>query len=91
MIFKNCLHIGFFPNTWKKSNVVTIHKKDYKQLLQNYRYVSLLPIYGKFFSIIIFKPIFEYLEKNSLLSQNESSFRPFSSCGNHLLSVVHGI
>ena len=91
VIFKNCLQSGSFPNNWKKSNVVPIHKKGDKQLLQNYRPVSLLPICGKIFERIIFNPIFEYLEKNSLLCPNQSGFRPFDSCENQLLSIVHDI
>ena len=75
IIFKNCLHSGSFPNNWKKSNVVPIHKKGGKQLLQNYQPVSLLPICCKIFERIIFNPIFEYLEKNSLPSPNQSGFR----------------
>ena len=82
---------GFFPNNWKKSNIVPIHKKGDKQLLQNYRPVSLLPICGNIFERIIFNPIFEYLEKNSLLCTNQSGFRPFDSCENQLLSIIHDI
>ena len=63
IILENCLQGRSFPNNWKKSNVVPIHKKGDKQLLQNYRPVSLLPICGKIFERIIFNPIFEYLEK----------------------------
>ena len=63
IIFKNCLQSESFPNNWKNSNVVPIHKKGDKQLLQNYRSVSLLSICGKIFAIIIFNPIFEKLEK----------------------------
>ena len=29
---------------WKRANVVPVHKKDDKQILQNYRPISLLPI-----------------------------------------------
>ena len=84
---------GSFLNNWKKSNFVPIHKKDDKQLLQNYRPVSLLPICGKIFQRIIFNPIFEYLKKNSLLCPNQlmSTLRPFDSCENQLLSIVHDI
>ena len=91
IIFKNCLQSTSFPNNWKKSNVVPIHKKGDKQLLQNYQPVSLLPICGKIFERIIFNPIFEYLKKNSLLCPNQSGFRPFDSCENQLLSIVHDI
>ena len=90
-IFKNCFQSGSFPNNWKKPNVVPIHKKGNKQLLQNYRPVSLMPICGKSLERIIFNPIFEYLEKNSLPFPNQSGFRPFESCENQLLSIVHDI
>ena len=67
IIFKDCLQSGSFPNNWKKSNVVPADKKGDKQLLQNYRPVSLLPICGKIFERIIFNPIFEYLENISMI------------------------
>ena len=49
LIFKNCIQYGIFPNLWKKSNIVPIHKKGDKQCMVNYRPVSLLPICGKIF------------------------------------------
>ena len=91
IVLKNCLRSRSFPNNWKKSNVVPIHKKGGKQLLQNHWPVSLLPICGKIFERIIFNPIFEDLEKNSLLWPNQFGFHPFDSCENQLLSIVHDI
>ena len=42
IIYKNCLIEVTFPNKWKKVHVVPIHKKnDDKQILTNYRPVSL--------------------------------------------------
>ena len=63
IIFKNCLQSGSCPNNWKKSNVVPIHKKEDKQLLQNYRPDSLLPISGEIFERYISNPIYEDLKK----------------------------
>ena len=60
--FKNCLQTGTF------SNVVPIYKKGDKHLLQNYRPVSLMPIYSKIFEKIIFNPILDFLEEKSSLS-----------------------
>ena len=67
ILLKNCIDTMTFPDTWKKSNIVLVHKKGEKQIVDNYRPVSLLPILGKFFERIIFKSIFEYLEENNLL------------------------
>ena len=91
MIFKNCLQTGTFPNNWKKSNVVPVHKKGDKQLLQNYRLVSLLPICNKSFERIVFNPMLEFLEENNFLSPHQSGFRSSDSCQSQLLSIAHDI
>ena len=41
IIFRSCLKAGYFPTAWKKANVVPVHKKGNKQILNNYRPVSL--------------------------------------------------
>ena len=60
-------------------------------MISNYRPDSLLPICSKTFEIIIFNPIFEFLDENSFLCSNQSGFCPFNSCENQLLSVVYDI
>ena len=80
IIFKNCLQIGSFPNNWKKSNVVPAYKKGDKQLLQNYCPVSLMPICSKIFAKIVFDPMLEFLEENSLLCPHQSVFCSSGSC-----------
>ena len=37
------LHKGVFTKDWKKSNVVPFHGKDSKNLIKNYRPISLTP------------------------------------------------
>ena len=80
LIYKNCINSGIFPNIWKKSNVVPVHKKGDKQVVENYRPVSLLPIFGKILERLIFNSLFEFLHENNLLNENQSGFRPSDSC-----------
>ena len=47
LLFENCLTSGEFPNVWKKSNIIPVHKNWDKQLIKNQRPVPLLPICGK--------------------------------------------
>ena len=91
IIFKNCLQTETFPNNWKKSNVVPIHKKGDKQLLQNYRPVSLFTICSKIFDKIIFNLVLEFFEENSIFCPHQSGFRSSDSCQSQLLSIVHDI
>ena len=91
LIYENCINSGIFPNIWQKSNVVLIHKKSDKQFVDNYRPVSLLPIFGKILERLIFNSLFEFLHENNLLNENQSGFRPSDSCEYQLLSIVHDI
>ena len=63
IIFRNCQKAGYFPTAWKKANVVPVHKKGNKQILNNYRPVSLLLICSKLFEII-FDTISQHLPVN---------------------------
>ena len=90
IIFENCLQTWTFPNNRKKSNVVPIHKKGDKQLLQNYCPVSLLPVCSKIFERIVFNPMLEFLEENNLLCPHQSGFCSSDSCQSQL-SIVHDI
>ena len=43
----NSIKLSHYPDIWKKCNIIPAHKKNDKQVLQNYRPISLLPIIGK--------------------------------------------
>ena len=58
LIFEASLQGGEFPDYWKKANVVPFHKQESKNLVKNYRPISLLPIFGKIFERVIFKDLF---------------------------------
>ena len=75
----------------KKSDIIPVHKKNVKQLVNNYRPISLLPIFGKIFEKIIFNRIYNFISGENLLNHNHSGFRPSDSCVNQLLSITHKI
>ena len=91
LIYKKCLDTGRFPISWKKDNVLPIHKKENRQLKKNYRPISLLPVCGKIFEKLIFDAICEYFCENQLLTPSQSGFRPGDSTVNQLLSIPHKI
>ena len=87
IIFRNSLNSCIYPSTWKKANVIPVHKKDDKQCVNNYRPVSLLPVFGKIFEKLIFNEIYSFLDREKLLNTNQSGFRPFDSFVNQLFTI----
>ena len=73
----------------EKANIIPAHKKNSRQIMKNYRPISLIPICGKMFEKIIFEEICEHLTMNKLLSDKQSGFRPGDSTINQLLSITH--
>ena len=91
IIFRNCLKAGYFPTAWKKANVDPVHKKENKQILVNYRRVSLLPVCSKLLEKIIFDTIFQHLVVTKLLNQNQSGFMPGDACIHQRISTTYEI
>ena len=91
LIFQSSIKQGKFPTEWKKAYVVPVHKKGDKQILKNYRPVSLFASCGKIFERLICNDLFEYFTENDLISQNQSGFKPGDSCINQLISITHEI
>ena len=71
--------------------MIPVHKKGDKQIIKNYRRISLLPIVGKIFERLFYDRMFEFFIAHNLISKNQSDFRPGDSCINQLLSIIHEI
>ena len=65
IIFRNIRLTSIYPDIWKLANVTPIFRKGDKQLIKNYRPISLPPICGKLFEIIIFNNLYSYLNANN--------------------------
>ena len=91
LIFRNIITTGVFPDIWKQANITPIHKKGSKQVVSNYRPISLLPICGKIFERVIFKYMYNFLTSNNLITNNQSGFRPGDSTTNQLIDFMNDI
>ena len=68
-----------------------MHTKNSKQLVDNYRTVSLLPTCSKAFEKFLFDSIYEILDKSNSLDSEQSGFRPNDSRIHQLLAIAHDI
>ena len=90
-ILQFSLETGNFPSYWKRGNIVPVHKKGNKDLINNYRPVSLLPIFSKIYEKCIYDTLYNYFEGNDLFSKSQSGFHKGDSCISLLLSITHEI
>ena len=82
---------GIFPQSWKTSNVVPIHKKGSKDDISNYRPISLLSNISKILERIVFTRLYTYCEQNNLLSSKNSGFKKKDNTVNQLLQIINKI
>ena len=76
-----------FQDCRKYANVQHIHTKNSRQIISNYRPISLLPICSKILEKIVFDQVYAFLNTNNLLSVNQCGFRPSDSTIYQLLST----
>ena len=60
----SCFASGIFPKVLKISKITPIHKKGNRELIENYRPVSTLPVFGKIFEKLIYNRVYRFLEEN---------------------------
>ena len=51
---------GIFPDVLKIGKITPIYKKDDKELFENYRPVSTLPIFGNIFEKVIYERLYSF-------------------------------
>ena len=90
VIFESAIRSNYFPDSWKKGNVIRVHKKESKNSIKKCRQYH-LPILGKVFEKVIYNNLFGYFQENNLLSDNQSGFRSGDSCISQLIAITHEI
>ena len=67
---------GIFPENAKIARVIPIYKnKGSKQIYENYRPISLLPIFSKIIERLIYNKVFEFLVRYEIIFDSQYGFR----------------
>ena len=75
---------GYFPSELKTGRISPIYKKEDEQLLENYRPVSTLPVFGKIFEKVIYNRLYSFLISKGIINENQFGFRKGHSTSNAL-------
>ena len=88
-LFNHSRKTGDIPVEWKSANVTPVWKKrGDREVVSNYRPVSVLPIVAKAFQSLVQRQLYKHLQDNSLLHPAQSGFRSFHSIEDVLLKSV---
>nr|CAB3266990.1 reverse transcriptase [Phallusia mammillata] len=73
--FNWCIQHGEYPTELKIAEVIPIHKTGSQVECTNYRPISLLSPFAKIFEKIIYQRLYNYVEKNGMLTTHQYGFR----------------
>ena len=88
VIFNKSLNIGTFPDLMKIAKVLPLFKHGEKQIPDNYRPISLLPVISKVLEKIMYTQMVSHLEETNALYARQYGFRKNSSTCDVVTNLV---
>ena len=85
------LQKGIFPDKLKIAKVIPIYKADDPSHFTNYRPISLLSNFSKFFEKVMYNRMIEFAEQYNILYRCFSGFRKNSSTSHALIHLINRI
>ena len=71
----NFMELGTFPKILKIGKVSPIFKKGDSQLFDNYRPISVLPIFGKIFEKVLYNRLYSFFMSKNVIYNKQFGFR----------------
>ena len=74
-LFNNCAYAGVFPDVLKIARVIPLYKSGDRNSINNYRPISLLPVFSKIFEKLIHARVTSFLDKHDVIYHKQFGFR----------------
>ena len=78
---------GIFTDALKRAKVIPLHKGGSMLEIENYRPISILPLFSKIFEKIVHKRLYDHLMKTGMLSESQFCFRKGHSTSDAVYSL----
>jgi hypothetical protein len=75
LLFNKSFELGVFPNELKIAKISPIFKGEDKELVMNYRPISVLPVLSKVLERLMYNRLLNYFDQNDLLTNKQFGFR----------------
>ena len=88
MIFNQSIEEGKFLTLMKRAEIIPLYKGKEQDQVINYRPISLLVTISKILEKIIYKRVYQFLEKENILYNSQYSFQSKHSCKQAILELT---
>ena len=82
---------GTVPDQFKVAKVIPVYKKNSALSVSNYRPISLLSVFNKILEKLTYKRVVSYLDKLSIITDNQFGFRSKHSASHALILLTENI
>ena len=82
---------GIFPDELKKAKIIPLYKSNDPMLFNNYRPISLLPLFSKVLERIMYNRIIKFINKHKILYKYQFGFRKDHSTYMALIILIDKI
>ena len=82
---------GIFPDELKIAKLIPIFKSGNKDLIENYRPISILSVFTQFFAKVMYKHLINFVNKNDILYKYKFCFRRQHSTNHAVITPVEKI
>ena len=90
MLFDKILQSGYYPTSWTEGIIVPIRKSGDINDSENYRWITLLSIFGKLFTRILNNRLKSWGEHYGVYIEAQAGFRQNHSTRDHIF-LLHNI
>ena len=82
---------GTFPDELKIARVIPLFKSGNRNLMSNYRPISILPTISKIFEKLIHVRLYQFLDENRVLYNYQFGFRKVHSTVHTVQTAIHSV
>jgi hypothetical protein len=82
---------GIYPDRLKYVTITPIYKKGDKNLVSNYRHISILTSVNKIFEKVMYSRLLKHFQENRILSKYQFGFRDNQGAENAIYCLISRI
>lgn len=91
-VINSCIKLQYFPKAWKTAKIVPIWKPGKpNNIAESYRPISLLSSLSKIFEKVIKNKLFQFINANQLIPNEQFGFRQFHSTTHQIKRIANHV